>query len=224
MGMQGMPGTMGLGLVAFLGAWTLMMTAMMLPAVAPFASFYTRTFTEHRTRRLAGFGAGYFVVWAATGIPAFAAATAGERLTNHHRSVATVVAVAVFVACGLYQLTPLKDRCLAHCRNPLGLTMHYSAMRSRWRDMRAGMHHGGFCVGCCWTLMVLLIAFGVMNVAAMIALSAIVIVEKTWRHGVRFARVVGVLALVFAAAVLLRPALAPGLHQQPMTTMTKGNM
>ena len=225
MGMSGMPGTMGLGLVAFLGAWTLMMTAMMLPAVAPFASFYTRTFTEHRALRLASFGAGYLVVWALVGIPVFAAAGLGDHLTNHHRAVATGLAVATFVACGLYQLTPLKDRCLAHCRTPLGFTMRYSAMRSRWRDVRAGIHHGGFCVGCCWTLMALLVAFGVMNIAAMVALSAVVIVEKTWRHGVVFARAVGVGALIFAAAVLVRPGLAPGLHHHPMTmTMTKDNM
>jgi predicted metal-binding membrane protein len=225
MGMGGMPGTMGLGFIAFLGAWTLMMAAMMLPAVAPFASFYTRTFTEHRTRRLMTFGAGYFIVWAAVGIPAFAAAAMGGRLASHHANVATGVAVGVFAACGVYQLTSLKDRCLAHCRTPLGLTLRYSGLQSRLRDVRAGLHHGGFCVACCWTLMALLIAFGVMNLVAMVALSAVVIVEKTWRHGPAFARIVGALALVFAAAVLVRPALAPGLHHEQMPmTMTKDKM
>jgi predicted metal-binding membrane protein len=225
MGMNGMPGTMGLGVAAFLGAWTLMMAAMMLPAVAPFASFYTRTFSERRIRRFTSFGAGYFAVWAAVGIPAFGAAALGARLATEHATLATGTAVAVFAACGLYQLTSLKDRCLAHCRTPLGFTLRYSAMQSRWRDVRAGIHHGAFCVGCCWTLMALLIAFGVMNIAAMLALSAVVIVEKTWRHGPTFARAVGVLALAFAVAVLVRPALAPGLHHDPMTTtMTKDDM
>ena len=91
--------------------------------------------------------------------------------------------MAVFAACGMYQLSRLKDRCLAHCRSPLALLLHYGSYQGRFRDLRAGAHHGGYCLGCCWGLMVILIAVGVMNVAAMVGLAALVLVEKTWRRG-----------------------------------------
>ena len=75
---------------------------------------------------------------------------------------------AAFAAAGLYQLTPLKDLCLSHCRSPLGLLLHYGSYRGKARDLRVGVHHGGYCLGCCWALMVILIAVGVMNIAAMV--------------------------------------------------------
>ena len=91
--------------------------------------------------------------------------------------------MAVFAAAGLYQLSPLKDRCLAHCRSPLGLLLHYGSYQGRSRDLRVGVHHGGYCLGCCWALMVILIAVGVMNMAAMVGLAALVLTEKVWRWG-----------------------------------------
>jgi predicted metal-binding membrane protein len=73
---------------------------------------------------------------------------------------------------GLYQLTPFKDVCLRHCRSPLMQLLHYANFKRRWRDLRVGLHHGLYCVGCCWGLMAVLIAVGSMNVAAMAALAA----------------------------------------------------
>ena len=222
-GMGAMPGTMGLGVIAFLGVWTLMMAAMMFPGVAPFASFYTRTFTEHRERRLLAFASGYLLVWAAIGLPAFGAAWIADRLVADHATAATALAAIVFLSCGVYQLTPLKDRCLALCRSPLGFTLKYTTYQGRGRDLRAGVLHGAFCAGCCWALMLLLLAFGLMNVLAMLAVATAVFIEKTWRHGVRFARALGVLSLVFAVLVVVRPAIAPGLHA-PSTPIEKGIM
>ena len=111
--MGAMPGTMGLDLVAFCVVWSLMMAAMMLPGVAPFASFYTRTFTQHREWRLIVFASGYLLVWAAAGVPAFGLAWVADQLVTHHATAATALAVLVFVVCGVYQLTALKDQCLA---------------------------------------------------------------------------------------------------------------
>ena len=96
---------------------------------------------------------------------------------------AHIMAVAVFAVCGVYQLSSLKDRCLAHCRSSLGLLLHYGSYGGRLRDLRVGAHHGGYCLGCCWGLMVILIAVGVMNVAAMVGLAALVLIEKVWRWG-----------------------------------------
>jgi predicted metal-binding membrane protein len=218
-GMAGMTGTMGLGLVAFVPVWTLMMAAMMLPSVTPVATLYARTVRDNRTARIAGLVLGYLAVWAAAGLPAFGLAALAGWLAGRHPGAAHVAAVAVFAACGIYQLTSLKDRCLAHCRSPLGLLLHYGSYRGRLRDLRVGVHHGGFCLGCCWALMVLLIAVGVMNVAAMIGLAALVLIEKTWSRGRAAGRLAGVAALGLAVAIVWLPWLAPGLHAAPAMTM-----
>jgi len=215
-GMAGMTGTMGLGLVAFVPVWTLMMAAMMLPSVTPVATLYARTVQSNRTARIAGLVAGYLAVWAAAGLPAFGLAWLAGWLAGGHPDAAHIAAVVIFALCGAYQLSFLKDRCLAHCRSPLGLLMHYGSYRGRLRDLRVGVHHGGFCLGCCWGLMVILIAVGVMNVAAMVGLAALVLVEKAWSWGPVAGRLAGVAALALAAAIVWFPWLAPGLHAAPM--------
>jgi predicted metal-binding membrane protein len=75
---------------------------------------------------------------------------------------------------------PAEDRCLKHCRLPLSLLLHYGAYRRRLRDVRAGAHHGAYCLGCCWSLMALFVVVGVMNLAAMVTLAAVVLAEKLW--------------------------------------------
>ena len=122
------------------------------------------------------------------------------------------LAVAIFAACGAYQLTPLKDRCLARCRSPLGFMLKLGAYRGRTRDLRAGLYHGTFCLACCWALMAVLVAFGLMNVIAMVVLAGAVLAEKTWARGARFSRALGIAALALAVAVIFEPGLAPGLH------------
>jgi predicted metal-binding membrane protein len=131
---------------------------------------------------------------------------------SDHPAWATAAAVVVFAGCGVYQLTPLKSRCLRHCRSPLSLLLHYGSYRGALRDVRAGAHHGAYCLGCCWSLMALFVVLGVMNVAAMVVLAVVVLVEKLRVHGEVLARAVGVAALAFAVAVIWVPALAPGLH------------
>jgi predicted metal-binding membrane protein len=212
-----MPGTMGLGIGTFAAVWALMMTAMMLPSVVPFASLYTRTFTEHRGLRLAAFGGGYLAIWSVAAVPAYLLAWLADRLAGVHPSAATALAVAIFVACGVYQLTPIKDRCLARCRSPLGFVLKFGSYRGPTRDVRVGLSHGAFCLACCWALMALLVAFGLMNLLAMVVLAAIVLVEKTSPWGRRFSWASGVVALVLAVSVVFHPHLAPGL--QPVAHM-----
>jgi predicted metal-binding membrane protein len=218
-GMAGMTGTMGLGLALFVPIWTLMMAAMMLPSVAPTASLYTKTFGDDRTVRTAGLVVGYLAVWAAAGVPAYGLAWLAGRLTGMHPGAAHVLAVAIFAACGVYQLSRLKDRCLAHCRSPLGLLLHYGSYRGRSRDLRVGVHNGAYCLGCCWGLMAILIAVGVMNVVAMVGLAALVLVEKVWRWGPAAGRLAGAAALALAVATIWLPWLAPGLHAPPPMMM-----
>ena len=186
-----------------------LMAAMMLPSVAPTASLYAKTVRSNRTMRIAALVAGYLAVWAAGGVPAFGLAWLASWVTGKHPGAAHVLAVAVFAACGVYQLSRLKDRCLAHCRSPLALLLHYGSYRGRFRDMRAGAHNGAYCLGCCWGLMVILVAVGVMNIAAMIGLAAVVLIEKTWRRGPAAGRAAGAAALALAVAVIWLPWLAP---------------
>jgi predicted metal-binding membrane protein len=213
-GMAGMTGTMGLGLALFVPMWTLMMAAMMLPSVTPLATLYART--NPRAAQIGGLVLGYLAVWAAAGLPAYGLAWLAGWLTGGHPGAAHAAAVAVFAVVGAYQLSPLKDRCLAHCRSPLALLLHYGSYRGKARDLRVGAHHGGYCLGCCWALMLILIAVGVMNVAAMVGLAALVLVEKTWSRGVAAGRLAGVAALALALATVWFPWLAPGLHTAPM--------
>jgi predicted metal-binding membrane protein len=217
--MEVMPGTMGMGLALFVVMWTLMMAAMMLPsAFSMFVLYASMVQSQHR--RLGLFVAGYLLAWSLTGIPAFALAWGTGRIAADSASWATTAAVVIFASCGLYQLTPLKDRCLRHCRTPLSHLLHYGSYRGTLRDLRAGAHHGLYCLGCCWGLMLLIIAFGVMNLVAMVALAGVVVLEKQWVHGEAVAKVAGVISLILAVAVIFVPDLAPGLSMPSVPMMS----
>ncbi len=214
--MGGMPGTMGMDLLAFIAMWGLMMTAMMLPSAAPFAALYVRGFHSHPLRRTIEFVGGYLLVWTLVGVPAFGLAWLAGEAARAEPAAGVALAVTVFAACGLYQLTPLKYRCLAHCRTPLGDVIHYANYRGPLRDLRVGAHHGIFCFSCCWSLMALMAAFGFMNLWAMVALATIVAIEKLWSRGEAFGRLTGVAAIALAVAVIFEPGIAPGLDGSGM--------
>lgn len=211
--------TMAGQLPAFVGTWTIMMAAMMLPATAPVASLYARTAPVHQAPRMIAFTAGYMLVWAAAGLPAYALAVGATHVATAHPTAGTVAATAVFAVNGVYQLTALKDFCLTKCRSPIGLLLRYASYRGPSRHLRAGAHHGAFCLGCCWSLMLLLTAFGVMNLWAMVGLAALVTAEKRLPRGRLVARVVGLASLALAIAVFWVPLLAPGLTGSGMTEM-----
>lgn len=198
-------------LVAFAGGWALMMTAMMLPSVAPTARLYCRTSSVGRPWRLIGFTVGYLAIWSATAVPALGLAVSARGLAEADPWVARAAAAAVFALCGAYQLSPLKRACLERCRSPLSLLLQYSSFRGELRHLRAGFHLGAYCLGCCWTLMLLLLALGSMNLVAALALAAVVMLEKHWRHGLLFSRGVALAALGLAPAALALPQLSLGL-------------
>jgi predicted metal-binding membrane protein len=195
-------------LPTFAATWTLMMAAMMLPGVAPVASLYTRTVGSNRWRRLTLFAIGYLIIWALTSLPAFVVLRAGASLARLNPYAPQVASAAVFVLAGAYQWSPLKRICLDHCRSPLGLLLHYGSLTGRLRDLRVGLHHAAYCVGCCWMLMLLLIALGAMNLVAMLAVAALVILEKYWSGGVMLSRAAGLAAVVLAVLVIRFPQLA----------------
>lgn len=202
------PGTMGMPLVPFLWMWVPMMAAMMLPAIAPVAILWSRSIMRtagpgRRIARLALFAAGYLLVWSAAGLLAFGVMRPIERGLDAGLYSARAAAVAVFAVAGLYQLSPLREACLARCRSPLTVLGVATAGPALLRDLRAGALHGAWCLACCWALMAVLALVGLMNVAAMVALAVFVFVEKTTRHGIAAGRAAGALMLVAALAALL---------------------
>ena len=201
-------GTMGMSFAEFVPMWSLMMAAMMLPAVAPVASLYQRTIKSSRVGRSIVFVAGYLVIWSAVGIPAYLALRLVDDRVGDSASTMRVVAVVILVAAGLYQVTPLKAVCLRHCRSPVGQLLHYGNMKGRTRDMRVALHHGAFCLGCCWALMALFVAFGVMNVWAMLGLAVLVVTEKVSRRGEVVGRVAGGAFIVLALCIAVSPSVA----------------
>jgi predicted metal-binding membrane protein len=216
-------GTMGLSLLEFCAMWGLMMTAMMLPAVAPVASLYARTIRTDRTRRTATFVLGYLVAWTAFAVPAFLTLRVIDRIADTERDL-RVVAVPVLLAAGLYQMTPLKRICIRHCRSPLAQLLHYGSITGRMRELRVALHHSVFCLGCCWALMALFLAFGVMNIWVMIALAAIVVIEKTWRHGEAFGQIAGIAFILAGLLVAISPAASDALLPSPAGDMDMPSM
>ena len=205
-GMDGGPWT-ALGTLGwFLGAWVVMMAAMMFPAVAPTVALYSRMTKARSALSPVAFTAGYLLAWAGVGALAFAFAFAGRRFAGDvlaWDNAGRWVAGATLVAAAAYELTPLKDACLRRCRSPLGFLV------SGWREgrggaLRMGAGHGGWCVGCCWALMAALFALGLMTLAWMLLVAALIATEKLlpWRvaaTGVVTAVLVG-LSIAVAAA------------------------
>jgi predicted metal-binding membrane protein len=223
-GMDAGPGT-DLGTLGwFLGVWLVMMAAMMFPSVWPTVALYSRMTKKRSPVAPLVFVSGYLLTWSAAGLVAFGTSEAGRRLLGDVLAwdrAGRWVAGGTLVAAAAYELTPLKTLCLRQCRSPLGFLL------GSWRSglagaLHMGAKHGAWCVGCCWALMASLFALGVMSIAWMAFVAALIAAEKTlpWRRGVTYATAAILLALgVLLAAV---PDTIPGLTipgDGPMTQM-----
>lgn len=211
-GMDAGPGTDLGGLGWFLGIWVTMTAAMMLPSAAPMVLTYARAATEARTPL---FVAGYLVAWTAYGLVAYGLYrgldTAAPGWLAWGRA-GPYVAGAAIAAAGLYQLTPLKEACLRHCRGP------FVYLVRGWRPgrrgaLRMGAEHGAFCVGCCWGLMLALFALGVMSLFWSAVVAAAIFAEKVLPRGVALSRALAVVLVVLGLLVAVAPARVPGLTQ-----------
>jgi predicted metal-binding membrane protein len=217
------PGTMGLALPLFLLLWVTMMAAMMLPSMAPVAITWVRGIGRQssgwtRAVRTIGFVGGYLLVWTSFGLLVYAALALTGGLVNDHPTAGHWIGAVAFLIAGLYQLGPFKNVCLRHCRDPMSHLVRYAGFRQPARDLRVGVHHGAYCVGCCAGLMAVLIPLGVMNVAAMAGLAVVIFVEKLWSRGPLLARGMGLAFLVLAVLAPFQDWLLPGL-QASMPTM-----
>jgi predicted metal-binding membrane protein len=184
--------------------WAVMMVGMMTPSAAPMILLYARVGRQaaQRGRPLAAtgfFAAGYLLAWTMFSLGATAAQWALERsllLSPMMVTTSEVFGGAVLIAAGIYQWTALKDACLTHCRSPLSfIQAHGGFKRDAPGSLRLGLHHGLYCVGCCWALMALLFVVGVMNFFWIAALAVFVLLEKIAPTGRWLPRTAGVLLI-----------------------------
>ena len=194
--------------------WWVMMIAMMTPSATPTILLYAHV---HRQALAQGqiqdklaptgaFAAGYLLVWlgfAATAATLhWALERAGLVSAMMMGSQSRLLSGAVLITAGLYQLSPLKNICLAHCRTPT------SFLSRHWRPhalgaLRLGAMHGAYCVGCCWMLMVLLFVGGVMNLTWIAALAILVLIEKALPPGQWVGRGVGIALIGWGIVTLV---------------------
>lgn len=183
-----------------------MMAAMMLPSIAPTVALYARMTRERSPLSALLFAAGYLVTWSGAGVVAFAIAVAGSRIAGDVLAwdrAGRWVAAATLVLAAVYELTPLKDACLSKCRSPLGFLL--GAWREGWSgSLQMGAKNGAWCVGCCWALMASLFALGIMSIAWMAFVAALIAVEKTlpWHRVATY----GTAAILLGLGVLLLAA------------------
>ena len=190
--------------------WAVMMAGMMLPSAAPVILLVLATYRRRggRPARISAgaFTCGYLAAWigfSAIAAVAQAALHATALLSPAMAAQSALLAGGIFVVAGLYQWAPLKNACLSLCRSPL------TFLSAEWREgtagaFRMGLRHGLFCVGCCWALMALLFAAGVMNVLWVAAIAVFVLLEKLLPYGMQVARVSGALLLAWGAYLMTR--------------------
>jgi predicted metal-binding membrane protein len=194
----------------FLVMWQAMMIAMMLPSSWPTLELYSRV-ARHTGQRWPMFntvlaGAGYFTVWGAFGAIAFAAGFEISRAAMVSAQLSRWIPAAAgvsLVLAAIWQLTPLKQSCLNHCRDPL-LFLGHAYQPGLWGGFRVGLHHGAFCAACCWALMLMQMVLGVMNLAVMVGVATIIATEKLWKRGPFLARAVGAVSIVAGFVLLFR--------------------
>jgi predicted metal-binding membrane protein len=199
--------------VLMLTMWWVMMVAMMLPSAAPMVLLFA---TVNRKSRQQGqpytptgfFAAGYLVAWGGFSLIAVVLQWGLGRLTFLSPMMQTTslyLGAGLLIGAGIYQLTPLKQACLRHCRSPLQFIAYH------WRHgtggaLRMGLEHGLFCLGCCWVLMTLLFYGGVMNLWWIAGLAIYVLIEKLAPLGARLGRYTGGLLILWGVGVLVGSA------------------
>ena len=190
--------------------WTVMMAGMMLPSAAPTLLLFTRVVRSHDAAhalpRAYSFLGGYLLVWTAFSL----AATLLQLLLRALLYLSPmmqlrgqVLSGALVLVAGAYQLTPAKRSCLATCRAPAAFLARYYRP-GNGAAFTLGLRHGGYCLGCCWALMLLLSVAGVMNLAAIAAIAVFVLLEKVMPLGAQGGRLSGLLLLACGALLLLR--------------------
>jgi len=208
--------TMGMSTPLFIALWAVMMVAIMFPTAAPMILTFQRVQANRQQAQQSFvptwlFVSSYIVLWSATGLLAYGVALLADDLADGSMWLmdnAARFGGAVLIAAGIYQLTPLKTKCLSKCRTPMSFIL------TSWRDgslgaVRMGLAHGTYCLGCCWLLFVILFPLGIMNVAAMAGVTLLIFAEKSLAIGPWVARAAAVALIVYGVVVIFSPDALP---------------
>lgn len=191
----------------FIASWQLMTAAMMLPSSMPMMRIFLRVSqNQDRSRLVFGvFMLGYFVIWTGFAVVALVNDAGVHWLVDALPALANrpwLSGGSVLVLAGAFQFTPLKERCLDECRDPLSFMWRFYA-RGPMAAWKLGIRHGLFCLGCCWALMLTMFAVGMGSVVWMTALAGIMVIEKVTRYGNRLATPIGVILIAWGVVVML---------------------
>jgi predicted metal-binding membrane protein len=188
----------------FTGGWMLMIVAMMLPSSVPLVLTFRALVARRRRPDLlvALLLIGYLLVWGAFGLGAWLADRSVHAAVDALPWLASnpqVIVATTLLTAGLWQFSPLRDRCLDACRSPLGFVLNrWRGVSERREAISMGVAHGAFCVGCCWSIMLVMFGVGLGSLSAMLVLGGLTAIEKNLPMGRRLTRPLGV-ALVLAA-------------------------
>ncbi len=220
--------TMGLSGTLFLVIWVVMMVAMMFPSAAPMILMFSKIYAGKRQQEQSFvptwiFVSAYLLIWTLFGVVAYIVALGVEALAQNWPWLADNagrIGGALLIVGGLYQLSPLKDVCLAKCRTPLGFIL--GNWRSGYRgSFLMGLKHGGYCLGCCWLLFAILFPLGIMNVAAMAVLALLIYAEKTLPAGRRIAQLAAIALVAYGVLVVVAPETLPTMSApMPMSVIS----
>jgi predicted metal-binding membrane protein len=191
-----------------LAMWAVMMVGMMTPSASPMILVYARVAAQAQGTAFAStawFAGGYLLAWLLFSVVAtFAQDGLDHALSPMMALNSRAAAGAFLIAAGLYQWTPLKNICLSHCRAPLAFIQRHGGFQpGRSAALRLGLVHGFYCIGCCWALMALLFAGGVMNLGLIAALMMFVLLEKLLPLGHRFSQAAGLVAIMAGGWIAL---------------------
>ena len=197
----------------FAVGWLLMTVAMMLPTSIPLLGVFFAITKKKRNQMLLMSLAifGYLTVWLGFGFLAYGGVQLVYKLGEYTPSLqsnASLIGAGTLILAGLFQFSSLKYKCLDKCRTPFSfVTEHWTGRNERMQSFWLGAHHGIFCVGCCWALMLLMFPLGAANVGWMLLLGALMAIEKNVSWGRKFGKPLGVVLLVLGLVVGLKPLL-----------------
>ena len=201
-------------LLFFVAGWTLMVFAMMLPTSLPLIALFqimTRDRADHKLLVVLLIS-GYVGVWVWFGVAVHLGDLALHLVTEQSVWLSGnywVLGATILVLAGAYQFTRLKYHCLDKCRSPLSFIIsHWTGKNERMQAFRMGLHHGIFCVGCCWSLMLLMFAVGSGSIGWMLVLGTVMAIEKNLTWGRRLSKPLGVLLVVWGLGLGLNTKFA----------------
>ena len=202
----------------FIASWTTGMAAMMFPAIIPMVVLYNKLITNKQSELSAVtiqssfthtfnvilFIGMYLIIWGLTGLGLLLGWSVAMNLlmSDHSNRNGSIVFGSILIISGIYQFTPIKNKCIGYCESPLSFFM------KRWKSgtagaIRMGAYHGLYCLGCCWPYFLIMVALGLMSLVWMGLFAAIIFGEKMWRKGIWIARFFGIALIILGVSTTL---------------------